>query len=472
MTRALDELAGRETGELPGLGFKRVKLPPGLAPETAIARLAASPDVASAQLNPFLRALGLPNDPLYGPTAPHGQWHLDKIHATEAWLAGVPGHQGSAAVVIAIVDSGLNNGHEDLAPKVVAGYNAINPALPTTDEPCGHGTWVGGVAGAATDNAKGVAGVAWLARLMPVKAMSFDAASGECGGYAFDIDQGILWAASHGARVINLSLGGEDRTDAEAATMQSAWQSGCILVAAAGNEASSDPSYPAAYPFVLGVSATDQNDLLAGFSNRGSYVDVAAPGVAIITTDAFGAALYTSMTGPVNGTSFSAPIVSGLAAVLLGQDPRRTPDDIVRILEQTADHLGNGGPGERNDLFGYGRVNMYRALTGQATPPPPLAETGYAYPNPFSPTLDRYITFVIKSPGGHAVGVDIFDAAGNPVWRRSMSAQETAGADLYYNSPMRWDGRDTRGRDMANGVYKAVITVGPSRTIKHIVVAR
>jgi len=265
-----------------------------------------------------------------------------------------------------------------------------------------------------------------------------------------------------------MSIGGDTRSDAEAATIQSAWASGCVLVAAAGNNGDSAPSYPAAYPNVLAVAATDSNDQRASFSSYGSDIALAAPGVGILVPDTAGPTAYASVTG----TSMASPIVAGLAAVLLGQDPRRTNDDIVRILEQTADHLGAGAPGVRNDQYGYGRVNMYRALTGQNTPAPALKDNGYAFPNPFSPTIDRVTTFVIRSAGGQPVSVEIFDALGNPVWRKALSAQETAGADLYYNSPMRWDGRDSHGRDMANGVYQAVITVGSSRTIKHIVVAR
>jgi subtilisin family serine protease len=463
-TRAIDELGGRERDELRGLGFKRITLPPGLTPEVAAERLKHRSDVESAAPNPLVKAFALPNDP----RLPSFQWHLYKIHATDAWIANVSGNQGAASIIIAVIDSGLFATHEEFpASKVVPGHNAINPALPTTDE-CGHGTWVSGIAAAATNNLAGGAGVAWLPRIMPVKAIAYDATIGDCVGSDFDIDQAVLWASSNGARVINMSLGGSTRTDAEAATMEAAWSRGCVLVAAAGNEASSNPSYPAAYADVVGVSATDQNDLLASFSNFGTYVDVAAPGVGIDAPDTAATNAYAS----VSGTSMASPIVAGLAAVLLGQDPSRTNEDIVRLLEQSADQLEGYTPGERNAKFGYGRVNMVRALTGNLTPPPSIKDNGYAFPNPFSPTIDRYVTFVIKAPGGQAVSVEVFDVVGNLVWRKRLDAGATTGADLYYNSPMRWDGRDTAGRDMANGVYTAVITVGTSRTIKKIVVAR
>ncbi len=459
--RALDDLGARERGELRGLGYKRLTLPPGLTVDAAIARLRRNPNVDVAEPNAEIRGAALPNDPKRAL-----QWHLDRIHATDAWAAGVAGAQGAASVVIAVVDSGVAGAHDDLAPKLVPGYNVLDPAAPPADT-CGHGTWVAGTAAAATDNSTGVSGVAWLARLMPVKVIDFVPAAGDCVGSEFDIDQGVLWAATHGARVINMSLGScgngcSPGSVAAADTMAAAWNQGCVLVGAAGNENSSGPSYPAAYQYVLGVAATDQADGRASFSNYGNYIDLAAPGVGIITTDALASNAYTDLTGPVAGTSFAAPIVSGLAAVLFGQDPGRSNEEVVRILEQTADHLGTGGAGTRNDQFGFGRVNMYRALTGQATPPPALADDGYAYPNPFSPAPDhdRFMTFVIKSPGGKAVAVEIFDAVGNSVWRKTLTAQETAGADLYYNSPMRWDGKDLRGRDMANGVYTAVITIG------------
>jgi subtilisin family serine protease len=316
-------------------------------------------------------------------------------------------------------------------------------------------------------------------------------ANGE--GNEFDIDKGVLWAARHGARVINMSLGSCDPappytcdpgTTAGAAAMQEAWSLGAVLVAATGNEGTENTSFPAGYPHVLGVGATDRNDHLTFYSNRGPALDVVAPGgvgatscndsadlmVAILTTQVCDNFAFPAGWGTEAGTSFACPVVAGLAAVLLGADPARTADQIVSVIEQTADPAG-GVTGWTPD-YGYGRVNMYRALTGQAAPPPVAKTLAWAYPNPFSPLLQRHTTFVIPAGRGQAVSIEIRDVTGLLVWTKALSAAETSGLDLYYNSPLRWDGNDSKGRQLANGVYVARIRVGSATCVKRIVVAR
>jgi len=238
-----------------------------------------------------------------------------------------------------------------------------------------------------------------------------------------------------------------------------------VLIAAAGNESTSNKSYPAAYPYVIGVSATDTNDALASFSNFGDYIDFAAPGVGIQAPGSATDSIYCV----ANGTSVASPIVAGLAAVLLGQDPSRTPDDIESLMRRTADDLGIAG---WDPQFGYGRVNMYRALTLNANIPPAGRDLAYVYPNPFSPAQDlEGMRIVIKASPGDVVGVEVFDVLGNRVWSKSFSAQETGTRDFYYD-PVVWNGKDEQGRELANGVYLARIKVNEQRIIKKIVLAR
>ena len=482
-TRALDDLHGRVAADLPAIRFKVVTLPPGRTVEEAIARLSRNPNVEVAEPDMVLHAAALPNDPL----APL-QWPLNRISASLCWASDVPGATGSASIIIAIVDTGVNLAHEDLMAKLVAGVNLVNAQNPPEDDH-GHGTAVAAVAAADTNNAKGVAGVAWNARLMPVKVLNFN---GE--GYESLNLLGVQWAMDHGARVINMSIGscdenGDCGSPSVAGTdmMEAAWRAGVVLVAAAGNDPREEVSWPAGYPHVMGIAATGPDDRITSYSTYGSAVDLAAPG-GVDCSNAGGVlsacanqwicpapsscggpcACSTSPYDPVAGTSFASPVVAGAAAVLLGQNPARSPDEVMTILERSADHPD--GAAGWNKFLGYGRVNLYRALTGAGTPPPAAArdDIGYAYPNPFSPPLDGFLTFVFPGAPAAPVRVDLFDAAGNLV--RTLNAP--AGADLYYNSPVRWNGRDGQDRDLAGGVYTARLTAGSASTIKRIILAR
>jgi thermitase len=315
------------------------------------------------------RLLGLlanPNDSLYSQ-----QWHHTKINTAAGWEYG-----RAAGVTIAIVDTGVSCNHPDLQGKCVAGYDHANGDADPSDDH-GHGTHVAGIAAAQTNNGTGVAGVGWEARIMPVKALG---ASGN--GSHSAIANAIIWAADHGAQVINMSLGGPFTTSTLAnAVSYAISQKGVTLVAAAGNENTSNPSYPAAYPNVIGISATTQSDSRASFSNYGDAIDVAAPGVAILSTVTSGG--YQAW----SGTSMAAPVAAGLAALLKGQNASRTPAQIEQLLEQSADDLGASG---WDQLFGWGRINAARAMAqspggstpGATAPPSPTVRI----PTPVQPT--------------------------------------------------------------------------------------
>lgn len=325
--------------------------------------------------------LRTPSDPLLS-----RQWHHDTIESREAWDVA-----SGNGVVVAVIDTGVMCTHADLQGRCVAGYDFVfNDNDPRDDH--GHGTHVSGIAAATTDNAVGVAGSGWGAKIMPVKALD----STGNGGHS-SIASGITWAVDHGADVINMSLGGFFTSGTLRTAVAYAIDRGVVVVAAAGNEATSNPTYPASYPGVIGVSATTPSDQRASFSNFGIFVDVAAPGTGILSTTADGG--YQAW----SGTSMAAPVVAGLAALLVGQNPSRTPAQVEAIIEQTADDIGTPG---RDDLFGYGRINARRATHNQlgtltpgpgtgatpSPPPPPTSAPASATPsNDFALQVEELI---------------------------------------------------------------------------------
>ncbi|MEK7767362.1 MAG: S8 family serine peptidase, partial [bacterium] len=457
----------------------------------AVRRLAQRPDVEFAEPNRYLYAAAVPNDPWYAQ-----QWALQRIQADRAWREDVPGAEGAPTVVVAVLDTGIRTCHPDLQGRLVRPedwYNAVAPGQPPEDDnPSGHGTFVAGEIAARTDNALGMAGLVWNSGtaggtgiLMPVKVLD-----GTGKGDAIAIANGILWAASHGAKVINMSISTCDQASGdcgegnltELEAVAAAHEAGAILIAAVGNSSVTNYSYPAAYPFVVGVSATDRLDRIAAYSNTGDDVDVAAPG-GDVTDDLADALVGLSASNQSCydvpeayqsevGTSMAAPLVSGMAAVLLARFPALDGDQIVGLIERTADQLEGTG---WNPRFGFGRVNLYRALQATVTAPPPaaaVADAAYAVPNPFSPRADRFTAFVVRPAAGEAVSVEIFDVLGRRVWTMALTAGEAAAADLYFNSPLRWDGTDERGRPQANGTYLARITLGERHITKRVVLAR
>jgi thermitase len=340
-------------GSVPSLDVLKVSVKPGQ--ELAeVAALRGDPNVLYAEPDYIALAQTIPNDPYYDI-----QWGLSKINAPLAWDLTVGG-----SIIIAIVDTGIDLDHEDFscAGKLTAArWNFVSDNS-NPDDDYGHGTHVAGIAAACSNNGKGVAGVAWGARLMPVKVLD---ASGS--GYYSDVAAGITYAVDHGARIVNLSLGGTSGSTTLANAVQYAHDHGVLVVAAAGNCAQGGPQcnyyvnpviYPAAYPTVLAVAATDSDDNWADFSEHQPYVDVAAPGVDIYSTYFDGDYAF------MNGTSMATPHVSGLAALLWSVVPSLTVDQVESTVESTADDLVDypGAPG-KDDYFGYGRINAGRALS-------------------------------------------------------------------------------------------------------------
>ena len=316
-------------------------------------------------------ALDVPNDPELT-----NQWGLVNIKAVGGWNET----HGSKSVDIAIVDTGIKFDHPDLANKITASVNCSFSSCSNyqTTDPDGHGTHVAGIAAASTNNFLGIAGLAWEGNLMSVKVLD------DLGrGYYSWIASGIVWAVDNGAEVINLSLGGSSPSFVLRDAVKYAWDNGAVVIAASGNNSSTQPIYPAYYSWAIAVGATDSNDNKAGFSNYGAgWVDVAAPGVSILST-------YKNGYAYISGTSMSAPHVTGLAALIKSLNPGWTNSQIRERIEQTTDPIPGIGV-----YWSWGRINVCKALdcdvqevTPTSTPPPtPQPELSNSPTPSFSPT--------------------------------------------------------------------------------------
>lgn len=307
------------------------------------------------------------------------QWYLPKIKLPEAWSFG----QGSGNVTVAIVDTGIHGQHIELNDgRVVAGYDVLSgraiPANAGSDDN-GHGTAVAGIIGAIPNNGKGISGINWHINLMPVKALEADGT-----GAVSSVAAGILWAADHGASIINLSLGGQsfgnDLTLNNAIIY--AQNKGAIVVAAGGNDSAenglnldTDPVYPVCADggvnAVIGVAATDYQDRKAAFSNFGiNCIDITAPGKRILTTAYLPSDPSNNVLIYGSGTSLAAPMVSGIAALLKSNNPNLTNYQIKDIILKTADNIDafnqNNCLGTScNGFLGRGRINALSALSPQ-----------------------------------------------------------------------------------------------------------
>ncbi|MHB8573860.1 MAG: S8 family serine peptidase [Dehalococcoidia bacterium] len=282
------------------------------------------------------------------------QWGLQMMQLPYAWEQ----LKGSASVIVGVIDSGVDATTPDLAGRVLpigcdVVIDHVCPAdghgTPVTD-PQGHGTAVAGIIAAITNNAIGVAGVAWNTSILPVRVTS-----GETGGSPADLVTGMRWAIDHGAKVLNVSAsldcGAEEPSDLKAVLAYASAQ-GALVVASAGNDGGCPKGvYPAADPQVISVASTDMNDHPSAFSNFGPWVRIAAPGEHIVTLAPNNQ--YKSQ----NGTSFSAPEVSGLAALLFAV-PGATNASVRNWILSTCDV-----PAGWNPAYGCGRVNAYRAVS-------------------------------------------------------------------------------------------------------------
>ncbi|MGN6562578.1 MAG: S8 family peptidase [Thermomicrobiales bacterium] len=281
----------------------------------------------------------VPNDANYPQ-----QWGPAKIGADLDWSTITTG----GPVLIAMLDTGISSTHPDLKGRVKPGFDFVNNDPDASDDN-GHGTFTAGVAAATGNNSIGVAGISWGALLLPVKILDQDG-RGPVSAFA----QGIRYAVDQGAQVINVSAGVPVPSQTMEAAVSYAVGKGAIVVAASGNQADGVQNYPAAYPNVIAVSASTQDDHIADFSSYGSYVWVAAPGKNIVSTYFHDGDTYAEL----SGTSASTPFVSGAIALMLSQNGNLTASAVRQILKATAVDIGPDGFDTHS---GYGRIDAFHA---------------------------------------------------------------------------------------------------------------
>ena len=352
----------------------------------AVAKAAAAPPPVTTNFP--VRAAFAPNDPMY-----NLQWGLNTIEAPQAWDVT----RGSHNVTVAVVDTGVWYTDTDIAPNMwnntdgSHGWNFIlnnnNPMDSDSSSGTYHGTGVAGVIAAVTDNNYLIAGVA-QARVMALEALG---PNGE--GSSYNTSLAIKWAADHGARVINLSLGTNTTfvgpTDIQLA-INYAWSKGALVIAAAGNSGTNSLDYPASLPNVVSVAAVDQTRTLASFSNYGTGLSMSAPGVQILTLSSNNQVHFLS------GTSLATPFVSGVAALILSLEPTLSNVELWNILNTTAVPQGTSG---YNTQYGWGVVDAWNAIN--------------ALNKPFI-SVNSYPRTVSQG-GSFSVGWSILGPAGLPV---------------------------------------------------------
>lgn len=313
----------------------------------------------------------LPSDPDVGNSS--RTYALTVTHTLEGWDYT----RGNSGIIVAVLDSGINFNHPEFSGRVLPGYDFINNDADPTDDH-GHGSHTAGIIGAGIDNGVGMAGLCPHCTLLPVKVLNYNNA-----GTWSSVAQGIIFAADQGARVINLSLGASVSSKTLEAAVSYAIERDVLIVAAAGNMGADRKFYPAALDGVLAVSATDATDQRWVLSNMGDYIDLAAPGHAVYSTY-YDLGNYYGGYNYMSGTSMAAPHVAGLAGLLLSQKSTRTAADLYNIMTTTADHLTGA---TRDPYFGYGRINVMRALAYDAPTPPTAVAGGEQTPTPEQPAV-------------------------------------------------------------------------------------
>lgn len=448
---------------LHAIGVDVVNVPSGQSIDAFMAQLKRNPDVENVEPNGVMRAFAIPNDPSYG-----GQYYMGSsyINIEAAWDITM----GTSSVVVAVLDTGVssttdmaNQFWRNPSTSTTSGLNGARMAIDwnndgdtgdtdasygpeqsasndPTDNNTGefHGTRVSHIIGAEINNSTGIAGVAPHCRIMGVKVLNAN------GNGSFDaIANGVIYAVDNGASVINMSLGGSTQSDTVARAIAYAIAHNVVVVAATGN--SLDPpcgvNSPASIPDVIAVGATDSSDALAFFSCTGPQIDVSAPGVGIMSIIQGNA---TDSASPASdGTSFSSPMVAGIAALMRSLDPTMSVRDITRYIDFTAKQKPSGS-GFNNNL-GFGVVDAGAALAAaqnrtKFTSNPGYPGDSFPYPNPVHPAQGEIATIALPaSMGTSGIKIDIYNTAGERV--RTVSGTN------------EWDGKNDDGSFVASGLY-------------------
>ncbi|MCX5786451.1 MAG: S8 family serine peptidase [Elusimicrobia bacterium] len=437
--------------EFDSTGWTLVGLPDGMTVTRGLALAKNVTGLEAAEPDRAYRVKKTPNDPLLS-----SQYALVNVLATSAWEFDTG---SSNTITVAILDTGIDGTHPDLSGKLTGQSQFFDPNQLSAQSPnaptpaCNHATHAAGVAAASTDNGIGIAGMSWGAKLLSLKVFSDNDCTPNCGDKSgtgscstddATISAAINYAVTQnnspgiGRIIINMSLGSPGTCDSSGqlqAAVNSAYAAGLLIVAAGGNESSYVDS-PANCSHVIPVGATDSGDNLASFSNYGSEMTqggLTAPGDNLLTTDLAGAYTYAS------GTSFSAPMVSGLAALIWSAKPGLSPGQVWDIMKNSADDLGMPGA---DQYFGFGRINALKAMrlaVNNTYADFKGAFKSLPLPNPFRPKTDKTIVFTIPTEllAGN-VELRIYTQEGELVKKLSSPG---------------WDGKNESGFFVASGVY-------------------
>ncbi|OIK16322.1 hypothetical protein BIV60_04710 [Bacillus sp. MUM 116] len=421
----LKQVNATEEAHLEDGDFSFIKVPKGTDLTKTAQSLLAQKKILWAEPNFKVKSTYIPQEPDYSK-----QWYLNKIQMPKAWDIT----KGSPQIKVAVIDDGVQQDHPELKGKIISPYNAVTGNAQYT--PHEHATHVAGII-AGSFNRSGIAGIAPNVKIMPINVFAGDEAS----DYAVAL--GIKYAVDHHADVINMSLGSPNYSVLLDYYANYAKSKGVILIAAAGNDGTFTKTYPAALDSVVGVGATNSADHIAFYSNKGSFVDLTAPGSNI----------YSSINGSsyayLTGTSMASPVVSGVAALIRSKNPFLAPDQVESIMEHSAVDLGKKG---RDDYYGYGRIDAYKAVSN--TPSPTANITA---PKTFTMTGKNKAAFALKLPGHANVTVAIQNASGQTV--REMLKKTITGT----KQTVDWDGKATNGKFVPTGTYKAVVKASNSR---------